>query len=66
MWRVAKTEDSSTVIAVVESWDWIHYLVEEDMVDYNYQCMSQDYKCIPQISYNHHCINRCSDGKLAK
>ena len=50
MWRVAKTEDSSMMIAVVVSWEWIQYLVEEDVVDYNYWCMLQDFKCVPKIS----------------
>ena len=50
MWRAAKTEDSGVVVAVAESWDWINYLVENDTVDYNYRCMSQDALCVPKIS----------------
>ena len=52
MWRVAKSEDSSVVVAVAESWDWIHYLVEEDTVDYNYRCLGLDYNCSQEISIN--------------
>lgn len=50
MWRVAKTEDSSVVVAVAESWDWINYLVENDTVDYNYRCQEVDSTCAQQIS----------------
>ena len=50
MWRVAKTEDSSMVVAVAESWDWIHYLVETDTVDFNYRCKENDLLCAQQIS----------------
>lgn len=50
MWRVAKTEDSSMVVAVVEYWDWIYYLVEKGIVDYNYWCHDNDSACAIQIS----------------
>ena len=50
MWRVAKSEDSSVVVAVAESWDWINYLVEKDTVDYNYRCLELDSICAQEIS----------------
>ncbi|CAI8041632.1 hypothetical protein GBAR_LOCUS23124 [Geodia barretti] len=37
MWRAAKSQDSSVVVAVTESWDWIYYLVEDGIVDYNFR-----------------------------
>ena len=50
MWRAAKSQDSSVVVAVTESWDWIYYLVEDGIVDYNFRCHSVDSVCVPQIS----------------
>ena len=42
MWRAAKMQNPSLKIAVAESWDWIHYLVESDIVDYEYQGNEDD------------------------
>ena len=52
MWRAAKSQDSSVVVAVTESWDWIYYLVEDGIVDYNFRCMGLDPLCAKQISFN--------------
>ena len=51
MWRVAKTEDSSVVVAVAESWSWINYLVEKEIVDFNIDCAENDSLCGQEISY---------------
>ena len=56
MWRVAKSENSSVVVAVAESWDWIHYLVEKEIVDFNYNCAENDSLCGQEISYNYSCF----------
>ena len=36
MWRVAKDQNPDLIVAVVESWDWIHNLVEKDVVDFEF------------------------------
>ena len=51
MWRVAKSEDSSVVVAVAESWYWIDFLVEKGIVDFNYDCAENDSLCAKEISY---------------
>jgi hypothetical protein len=50
MWRAAKSQDSSVVVAVTESWDWIYYLVEDGIVDYNFRCKDNDSLCAHEIS----------------
>ena len=52
MWRAAKTQSSNLTVAVAESWDWIHYLVEPNIVDYNYRCMENDSLCAQEISWS--------------
>ena len=42
MWRAAKKQDPSLTIAVAESWDWIHYLAEPDVVDMEYRGHGDD------------------------
>lgn len=42
MWNAAKLQKSSLSIAVVESWDWIHYLVEPEIVDMEYRGHEND------------------------
>ena len=50
MWRAAKSQNSSLVVAVAESWDWIYYLVEDGIVDYNFRCKENDSVCAQEIS----------------
>ena len=50
MWHAAKSQDSSVVVAVTESWDWIYYLVEDTIVDYNFRCQDNDSLCAQEIS----------------
>lgn len=50
MWRVAKEQNSAIVTASVESWDWIHYLVEPGTVDYEYRGKEDDKACAENIS----------------
>lgn len=50
MWRVAKTEDSSVVVAVAESWYWIDFLVEKEIVNFNYDCAENDSLCAQEMS----------------
>lgn len=42
MWRAAKLQNPSISIAVAESWDWIHYLVEPDVVAMEYRGHEND------------------------
>ena len=42
MWRAAKMQDPSLVIAVAETWSWIHYLVEPDIVDMEHHGIFDD------------------------
>ena len=50
MWRAAKEQNSQLVTASVESWDWIHYLVEPGIVDYEYRGKEDDKACAENIS----------------
>ena len=50
MWRAAKEQNSTIVTASVESWDWIHYLVEPEVVDYEYRGKEDDKACAENIS----------------
>ena len=50
MWRAAKEQNSEIVTASVESWDWIHYLVESEVVDYEYRGKEDDKACAENIS----------------
>lgn len=50
MWRAAKEQNSDIVTASVESWDWIHYLVEPGIVDYEYRGKEDDKACAENIS----------------
>ena len=51
MWRAAKEQNSKLVTASVESWDWIHYLVEPGIVDYEYRGKENDEACAENISF---------------
>jgi len=42
MWRAAKLQNPSLKIAVSESWDWIHYLTEPDIVNYEFRGHEDD------------------------
>ena len=59
MWRVAKNQDSSVVVAVTESWDWIHNLVESGIVDYEYRCKENDSLCGQEISFMSFPVSMC-------
>ena len=50
VWRAAKEQNSQLVTASVESWDWIHYLVEPSVVDYEYRGKEDDKACAQNIS----------------
>lgn len=50
MWRVAKEQSSGLKVAVVESWDWIHYLVEPGIVDMEFRGQENDSACGNAIS----------------
>ncbi len=50
MWHAAKAQDSSLKTASVESWDWIHYLVEPKIVDYEFRGKENDSACADAIS----------------
>ena len=62
MWRAAKSQDSSLVVAVAESWDWINYLVEDGIVDYNYLCKENDTLCAQEISYHYNITETLCDS----
>ena len=51
MWRAAKKQDPSLTIAVAESWDWIHYLAEPDVVDMEYRGHGDDNATAQAVSY---------------
>ena len=50
MWRAAKAQNSAIKTASVESWDWIHYLVEPSIVDYEFRGKEDDAACAKGIS----------------
>ena len=51
MWRVAKAGSGGKLsTAAVESWDWIHYLVEDDVVDMEFRGHEDDAACAKAIS----------------
>ena len=50
MWRAGKEQDKGLVAAVVESWDWIHYLVEPDVVEFEFRGHDNDSACANAIS----------------
>ena len=50
MWRAGKDQDKGLVVAVVESWDWIHYLVEPDVVEFEFRGRENDSACANAIS----------------
>ena len=52
VWRAAKEQNSQLVTASVESWDWIHYLVEPSVVDYEYRGKEDDKACAENISFS--------------
>ncbi len=60
MWRAAKAQNSSLKTASVESWDWIHYLVEPTIVDYEFRGKENDSACADAISMCTLIINRHS------
>ena len=50
MWRAAKEQNTNVKVAVVESWDWIHYLVEPGIVDMEFRGKENDSACGNAIS----------------
>ena len=50
MWHAAKDQNPALKTASVESWDWIHYLVEPDIVDYEFRGKENDSACADAIS----------------
>ena len=50
MWRVAKDQDRDLIVAVVESWSWIHNLVERETVDLEFDGNENDTACAEAIS----------------
>ena len=50
MWHAGKDQDKTLVVAVVESWDWIHYLVEPNVVEFEFRGKENDSACANAIS----------------
>lgn len=42
VWRVVKQQNSNLTTAVSFTWDWIHYLIENETVDYSYRGHGDD------------------------
>jgi predicted AlkP superfamily pyrophosphatase or phosphodiesterase len=53
MWRSAQTQwkaqGKNATVAVSISWDWIHYLVEDDVVNYSFRGKEDDRKVTTEI-----------------
>ena len=59
MWRAAKAQSPDLVVAVVESWGWIHLLVEAEVVQYEYDGFENDSACAAAISTPHYTHDIC-------
>ncbi len=62
MWRVAKDQNHDLIVAVVESWSWIHDLVEREVVDLEYDGNENDSACADAISFL--CVDRLREEQL--